>query len=231
MTNFIPTNSAEFLGFTKVIVDRLEEKFAELIIPTLPGQTSPLNWHFMNGPLFKELKDAYNKFIVAHENAKQTNSTANVRERQRTQKEAERLLRKFINQFLRQDPVTDKDRDMMKIPNRKQTRTANIDVVERVEFVIRIGNTQELIIDFRVAGSDSRKKPTGYKGAYLIYSIGENQPKSYSECSNTLMATRSPFRITFDKEHRGKTVWIAMCWQNARGNRGTFSKFKGHMVP
>jgi hypothetical protein len=56
--------------------------------------------------------------------------------------EAEKYLRRFINRFLRYEPVTDIDRDNMKIPNLDLIRTPYIDVKGVVEFELKLQPTQ-----------------------------------------------------------------------------------------
>jgi hypothetical protein len=45
------------------------------------------------------------------------------------------------------------------------------------------------------------------------------------------MASRTPFTLHFDETERGKTVQIALAWQNERGILGQWSEYKAAIVP
>jgi hypothetical protein len=45
------------------------------------------------------------------------------------------------------------------------------------------------------------------------------------------MASRTPHALEFDESERGKTVYIALAWQNERGILGRWSEYKNAIVP
>ncbi|MDR2586431.1 MAG: hypothetical protein LBC84_09510 [Prevotellaceae bacterium] len=45
------------------------------------------------------------------------------------------------------------------------------------------------------------------------------------------MASRRPFTLHFDETERGKTVQVALAWQNERGIRGAWSEYKSAIIP
>jgi len=45
------------------------------------------------------------------------------------------------------------------------------------------------------------------------------------------MASRTPFTLHFEETERGKTVYVALCWQNERGITGAWSEFKSAIIP
>jgi hypothetical protein len=45
------------------------------------------------------------------------------------------------------------------------------------------------------------------------------------------MASRTPHTLQFTEEDRGKTVYIALRWQNERGNTGPWSDIKSTVIP
>jgi hypothetical protein len=45
------------------------------------------------------------------------------------------------------------------------------------------------------------------------------------------MASRTPFTLHFEETDRGKTVYVALAWQNERGIRGAWSDIKSAIVP
>jgi hypothetical protein len=45
------------------------------------------------------------------------------------------------------------------------------------------------------------------------------------------MASRTPHTLIFDEGQRGKTVQIALAWQNERGILGAWSEYKSAVIP
>jgi hypothetical protein len=45
------------------------------------------------------------------------------------------------------------------------------------------------------------------------------------------MASRTPHTLQFAEEERGKTVYIALAWQNERGHIGPWSDIQNTVIP
>jgi hypothetical protein len=45
------------------------------------------------------------------------------------------------------------------------------------------------------------------------------------------MASRTPHTLVFTDAQRGKTVSVALCWQNERGIRGEWSEILNTVIP
>ena len=144
---------------------------------------------------------------------------------------AERVLRGFVQRFLHWPPVTDGDRVSMNIPLRDHHRTPHIEVTEAVEFFFRISNIRELVIDFRVKGHSTRAKPRGYDGAVFIWAILDAPPDTLDALVHRTMASRTPHRLAFHETERGRTVYVAAAWQNARGHLGAWSSIQNAIIP
>jgi len=110
-------------------------------------------------------------------------------------------------------------------------RTPHIAVSERVDFVIHLSSIRELVIDFWVQGESRRAKPRGYDGAVIIWGIRDTPPVQPVELAHHAMASRTPHTLTFDETQRGKTVQIALAWQNERGILGPWSEYKSAIIP
>jgi hypothetical protein len=140
-------------------------------------------------------------------------------------------LRRFINRFLRYEPVTDLDRDYMKIRNPDLIRTPHIDVKEVVEFELKLRNIREILVNFWVKGETHKAKPSGYDGAVIIWDILDEPPTSIHDLTLHTMASRTPHALEFDETERGKTVYIAAAWQNERGLVGNWSEILNAVIP
>jgi hypothetical protein len=110
-------------------------------------------------------------------------------------------------------------------------RTPHIDVSEMVDFVIHLSNIRELVVDFWIQGEAHKAKPAGYDGAVIIWGIRDTPPNQPDELPHHTMASRTPHTLTFDEAQRGKTVQIALAWQNERGITGQWSEYKSAIIP
>jgi hypothetical protein len=153
------------------------------------------------------------------------------REKNRIKKASEKLLRDFIKQYLRFPPVTDEDRDNMGIPNYSGTRSTLGRPCERVEFSFRVRGIRQVQLDFRVQGSVNKAKPANYAGAVAVWDILDKAPEQPEDLNHYALASRTPYAIEFNEKERGKTVYVALCWENEKGQRGPWSEVQAAIVP
>lgn len=178
-----------------------------------------------------ELNNAFAEFTEASNAALETPTPANHNTRNEAQANTTRLLRAFVNQFLRFPPVTNSDRIEMGIPNHDTIRTDHKVVTELVDFVIHVNSQRELSIDFWQEGQPHKAKPHGYDGAVLVWDILDAPPENQDALNQHTMASRTPYTLIFDETERGKRVYVALRWQNERGITGAWSDIKDAIVP
>jgi hypothetical protein len=140
-------------------------------------------------------------------------------------------IRLFVNQYLRFLPVTDEDRTAMKIPNRDPTRSPIGKPKTKPAFNVEVKGARSLVLPFRDEGSASRAIPYGMSGAVISWGFFETPPANQKQLANTALATASPHVLEFEEEDRGKRVYIAMQWQNERGQRGNYTDIPSAIVP
>jgi hypothetical protein len=219
--DYIPQNAAQFNVFGRNIIQYVE------------GKTSGANAAWQNIPQDRIalLKDSHLLFEQAFNTALETPTPANTLRRQEAQAATTAILREFVNQFLRFPPVTNPDRAEMGIPNHDTIRTDHKVVTEIVDFVIHLSSIRELVVDFWIQGSSHKAKPEGYDGAVIIWGIRDTPPETPDLLEHHTMASRTPFTLHFDETDRGKTIQIALAWQNERGILGQWSEYKSAVVP
>jgi hypothetical protein len=110
-------------------------------------------------------------------------------------------------------------------------RTAHVVVPETVDFVIHLNAIRELVVDFWVQGGTHKAKPSHYEGAVIIWGLRDTPPAQPDELPHHTMASRTPHTLTFEEGQRGKTVQIALAWQNERGILGAWSEYKSAVIP
>jgi hypothetical protein len=214
---FIPRNDAAFENFFRNITDYVIDNNAR--------------WKHIPKNDMDEIESQFSIWMKAYEPTLVPHSPQITAEKNRVRTEVERYLRHFINRFLRYEPVTDLDRDYMKIPNPDLIRTPHIDVKEVVEFELKLRNIREILINFWVKGETHKAKPSGYDGAVIIWDILDEPPASIHDLTLHTMASRTPHALEFTEEERGKTVYIAAAWQNERGLVGNWSEILSAVIP
>jgi hypothetical protein len=53
--------------------------------------------------------------------------------------------------------------------------------------------------------------------------ISDEPVESLGKLSHSTFDTKTPLFLEFDREDRGKRVYLAMRWENTRGEKGPFS--------
>jgi hypothetical protein len=216
-TDFIPRPDAAFETFFRNITDYVIDNNAR--------------WKHIPQNDMDEIESQFLIWMKAYEPTLLPHSPQITAEKNRVRTEAERYLRRFINRFLRYEPVTDLDRDNMKIRNPDLIRTPHIDVKETVEFELKLRGIREILVNFWKKGTAHRAKPSGYDGAVIIWDILEEPPRKPGSLNRHTMASRTPHALEFTEEERGKTVYIAAAWQNERGLIGNWSEIQNAVVP
>jgi hypothetical protein len=218
--DYIPSKDAEFNEFFKFIGIYVD------------GKTTGENpqWVFPADALaafhaaWLAWDEAYQKTLVPH-------IPAFTAEKNRVRKMAEKALRAFVNRCLRYPPVTPEDRAIMKIPEHDDTRTSISTPVSRPEFSIELKDICQLKIPFHDQGSTRKARPYGMNGAVISWDVLDSPPAKAQALRNTVLATRTPHTLTFDEADRGKTVYIALQWQNEKGKRGKHSEIQSAIIP
>ena len=215
--DYIPQNAAQFNLFIEHLMAYVETK------KTL--------WENIPLERISALNNARVNFSAAFTTALETQTHANILARQEAQAAATKELRGFVNQYLRFEPVTNPDRAEMGIPNHDTIRTDHTVVTEMVDFVLHLRNIREIMVDFWVQGTSHKAKPSGYDGAVIVWAVLDAPPQHVDELTHHIMASRRPFPLHFDESERGKTVYIALTWQNERGIIGQYSEIKNAVIP
>jgi hypothetical protein len=217
----MPRNSAQMLAFLDKFISYLGMKM---------GGPNPA-WANIPPARYGELNLARERFMDAFEIANKNRTTANIERRNAAQAAVTALVRAIVNQFLRFPPVTNADRIELGVPNHDTIRTDHTVVTENVAFDIELSVLRQLVVHFQIEGADHKAKPQGYDGAVIIWGVQETQPARPEELEHHTMASRTPFTLFFDEEERGKTAWVACCWQNERGITGAWSGYKSAVIP
>jgi hypothetical protein len=140
-------------------------------------------------------------------------------------------VRGLVNFQLRNPVITDVERIAMGIPVHDTTRTSIPVPASRPGFGIKVLDIRRLSIIFHDLDSESKAKPYGVNGAVIVYDVLDAPPASPDRLSRNVLATRTPHTLEFTEEERGGKVYVAICWQNEKGQKGPWSEIESAIVP
>jgi hypothetical protein len=125
---------------------------------------------------------------------------------------AGKIIRPFVNQYLRFWPVTDEDRKAMGIPNRDEHPTPISPPETGPLFSVAQEGPRAIGIAYW-NGKKGRKgsKPKGVVGVRIYY--GFEPVADQSQLPFSEWATRCPHTVRFREADRGKRVYFALKWE------------------
>jgi hypothetical protein len=72
------------------------------------------------------------------------------------------------------------------------------------------------------SASERKGKPHGAHGALMVYAVLHEPPTHWNQLTERVFSTTSPITLHFDLSMRGKTIYVAMCWENTTGKHGDY---------
>jgi hypothetical protein len=150
--------------------------------------------------------------------------------------EAKKALHHALSVFIARyidnnDVITAPIRDNLGLPTKDTTHSPIPAPTTYPEFVVKVKAFRALDVHFKAAGSAGKGKPYGYNGAVICYDVPDTPPTEPGELRHSLLATKTPYTLTFTEAERGKRVYIALAWQNERGQKGPFSQIEAAFIP
>jgi hypothetical protein len=110
-------------------------------------------------------------------------------------------------------------------------RSPNPTPTELVEVTLTEDGPMRARLDFKVRGSANRRRPDGCNGAVMYIGVGDKPAAGRGELHDGGLVTRTPRRLHFTADERGKFVSVSLCWQSTRGDRGTWSDIQSVRIP
>jgi hypothetical protein len=217
MIDYIPSKESEFVLWSDNFCEHIAENAAA--------------WGITEKEV-KDLQTAVNSFtkllmIVASP----ARNSVIVAEKDAARKTLIAKIRALVNFQLKNPVITNAQRIAMGLRPRKTGRTRISVSNIRPEIRIHVVDFRILKIFFHDAISGRKAKPYGIIGAVLAFAVLDTPPANCDDLTNKALATRSPYVLEFSKKDRGKTVYMAICWQNKRGEMGPWSEIISAVIP
>jgi hypothetical protein len=219
--DFIATNDAIFDNWQKNLLYQMAEKIVRS------------KWYIP--------QEAYNDLLPLQEEweirfgaAKNPNdrTRAQITAKREARKVYESALRIFIKAYLTYNPkVSDDERKVLGLPVHKKRRTPA--AVPKVYPFFKVDSSviRRLGIYFFDDANERRQKPDGVHGAQIRWDFSDIPVVSPEKLIRSEFDTSSPHTIEFNGEDRGRTVYIALRWENTRGEPGPWSEIISAIVP
>jgi hypothetical protein len=182
--------------------------------------------------LLEQEKNIYaQKLEVA--NADATRTPMNIRGKNAAKKVLKTHVRKSVGEYLiRNHLLTEEDLEMLGLPIHKTTRTPTPVAESYPDFDIDSSMLRCLIIHFfEKDGSHKRAKPAGQHGAEICWAISDVPIVNVEDLTHSAFDTRTPLTLEFKGDQRGKTVYLALRWENTRGEKGHWSPIQSAIIP
>jgi hypothetical protein len=178
------------------------------------------------------LQNANNAFGLLLTKADSPEKTPYIIAQKNTARETlENIIRELVGFRLRNPIITDAQRVLLGLHVHDTTRTPVPVPTTHPEFNIEVFDVRRLKVAFHDMGSKSKAKPYGANGAVIVYAVLDTPPADVSFLAHSTLATRTPHTLEFTEEERGKKVYVAICWQNEKGQRGPWSAIQNTVIP
>jgi hypothetical protein len=219
--------------------DRFFKNFCLLINTMCTGSgATPPAWTHIPADERTALNSAYADWYSAYSPTLTPHTKAETAARDAAWKRSSKVLSRFIQVWIRGFPniATAEYLAQVEIPPIDSTRSPIGRPVTRPVFHVVVKDTRLLAIPFQDQGSESKAIPYGMNGAVISWGIFDTPPASpelliSGESGGTILATRTPCLLSFKEEYRGKTVYIALQWQNESGVRGDYTEMQSAIIP
>jgi hypothetical protein len=118
--------------------------------------------------------------------------------------EMSRQIRAMTSFRLRNPVITDDQRIALglRIKNRKRKPIPQPDKAPLI--YLQITNGRQLSVEFRDPETNKRAKPYGISGILILFQVRNTLPTEPEDLEHNVLATRTPHKLTFSEEDRGK---------------------------
>jgi hypothetical protein len=221
--NYIPGPDAEFASW----FDNLVRQVGLHTMGAAP------DWTHIPAEAKDGLMEAHGRWQMAYQEAQDVPTPANIHEKTRVREAEEKdAIRPFVRQYLHCDPVTDKQRDEMGIPNWDKVKTP-----------IGVPASRPLIVDLHSLGGFQIKvwfadegSPGsgsilyGCNGCLLFFAWSEEPITDVDKLIHTELMTASPHVVDVPHDAQAKFLSCAARWQNNKGKLGPWSDIHNVVV-
>ncbi|MDR2898628.1 MAG: hypothetical protein LBU99_07405 [Spirochaetaceae bacterium] len=210
MANFFPDREAEFLVWLENFSAVLTANAAVWDIPAKAAD---------------DLANQVNAYAAVYKKAKGEDGTkALIVEKNEKQKGVIEKVRRIKNRYIDpHDGVTNSDRERLGLPLRGRVSSAKTKPKSRPVLEVTPTNHLQHTVTVLNQISGTKKKPEDAYGICTVWDIRDSAPESADELRHPTFKRKATEVINFEACDRGKRVFYAACYQNAKGEKGPWS--------
>jgi hypothetical protein len=180
-----------------------------------------------------ELVTAKDKFVGFLNEAKSAARTSFVvAEKNEARKEFVKIIRSLVKYQLQNPIITDAMRIKLGLHVHDTNPTNRPQPDSEPDVKVVSGDARRVKVHLRDAITGSKAKPFGVTGAVIAYAVLDaTSTATLEDLTKTALATHTPYTLTFTDDDRAKKVFVAACWQNAKGENGPWSEIFSAVIP
>jgi hypothetical protein len=226
---YIPNNDAKF------------DQWFEFLCRYVGQKTSgaPPEWPRIPWEAVAQLNTAYAGWDAAYAKTIGPHTPVDTKAKNDAKKAVYAVIRPFVNQYLRFPPVADEDRAAMSIPNRNNKPVPVLAPTSQAEadFMFPGIHLVELVNIHKVGSlSDDPRSDYGVRVYYGIVDAVNSKwrivspPATGDDLPHSVFTRRKKILFDFDGES-GKTIYICLRYETARGLPGPFGPILHAVIP
>jgi hypothetical protein len=139
--------------------------------------------------------------------------------------------RGMVNRLQVHPRITDAYRDTFRIPIHDTNPTPVPPPSSVPEAEAKTPHPMVVEIHFRDEDRAKRGKPAGVHGAKIAYGLLDAPPASVNDLNRSAFDSHTPFTLSFQENERGRALYFALRWENAKGEGGPWSLIQKAIVP
>jgi hypothetical protein len=216
---YIPHSDGKFLIWVKNL-------FAYLTVHAAAWGLKPASWAHINPLMITAYEDALKKAEDPNRGKADTVLKNETRDVLQTE------TRNYVNGNLKYNPlVSDEDRIHMGLPVYDTTPTPVADPDTTPVATVKLPSPGVVELHLVDSKTGKKAKPAGVHGCEFKWVISDTTPLNWKELINSSFSTRTPIRISFEGEDRGRTLHFALRWENTRGVKGPWTEIMNTIIP
>jgi len=218
MADFFPAREAELLEWLKNFSTVLAENASAWNVPA---------------DVASGLTAAVKGYETAYEAAKGENGTKALLLEKTEKKDALKGdVRNIKNKYLDyNDAVSDPDRERLGLPIRDRNPTPKSRPTGRPLLEVAPTNNRQHTATAINQGTGKKAKPDGVHGVRYVWEIREAGPSNADDLRRSVFRIKTTEVFDYSEEERGKKVFYAACYENAKGEAGPGSDIVGAIIP
>ncbi|MHC6203718.1 hypothetical protein ACYULU_11055 [Breznakiellaceae bacterium SP9] len=217
MADFFPSRDADFMGWLKNFSTVVTENAAAWVIPTETASGLAAKVMAYETVYTAATGENATKSLVVDKNGKRDALKADIRD----------LKNKFIDY---NDAVTDPDRIKLQLPLHDKTPTPKPVPTDRPALeVVPTNNRQHTATAFNQSGK--KTKPVNVHGISFSWAILDTPPANPDDLRHSVFRVKAVEVFDYKEDERGKNVYYAARYENAKGEAGPWSDIIMAIIP